>query len=132
MDEVRTAIWMNAGNVTAAAEQLKVTSLRLRNFIKHSPYLLREQGEAREQVLDKAESVVLEALNDEDASRKDTMARYVLSNVGKGRGYGAGNSAKVNINSQGGNIIVSWADGSQFGDKPEGDVIDGECSEEAA
>jgi hypothetical protein len=118
-EECRTALWIVRGNITEAAKLLKVTSLRLRQFINKSPYLLSEMQEAKDQIVDLAESVVFEALTDEDdKGRKDTMARFVLGSQGKSRGWGHAVSAGgVNIkNGQGGTIIVQWADGQTFGE----------------
>lgn len=114
-EECRTALWMVRGNVTEAAKLLKVTASRLRNFINKSAYLCGEQREAQEQLADIAEDVVYDALTDEeDKSRKDTMARFVLTNLAKSRGYGTGSSLNIK-NSAGGTIVVQWADGTSFG-----------------
>lgn len=130
-EECRTAIWMAAGNITQAAKLLKITSIRLRNFVKKSPYLSSEMQEAADRVVDIAEANVLDALQDEqDPSRRDTMSRFVLTNIGKHRGWGTG-SPNVNVkNSVGGTIIVQWADGTSFGNSEtiEGEVIDNESS----
>lgn len=129
-EECRTAIWMAAGNITEAAKVLKVTSIRLRNFVKKSPYLSAEMQEAADRLVDIAESNVLDALTDElDPSRRDTMSRFVLSNIGKHRGWGSGGTGGVTVkNSAGGTIIVQWADGSAFGSEPQEEVttIEGE------
>jgi len=127
-EECRTALWMSSGNVTEAAKLLKTTSIRLRSFVKKSAYLTAEMQEAADRLVDIAESNVLDALTDEqDSSRRDTMSRFVLTNIGKAKGWGPGNSAGVNIKANaGGTIIVQWADGSQFGDSPkdiEGEVV---------
>lgn len=128
VEECRTALWMATGNITKAAELLKTTSIRLRNFIKKSPYLTAEMQESADRMVDVAEQNVLEALHDlEDSTRRDTMSRYVLSNIGKGRGWGTQSSSGISVkNSSGGTIVVQWADGSKFGDKAddiEGDVV---------
>jgi hypothetical protein len=109
---------MAAGNITEAAKVLKITSIRLRNFVKKSPYLSAEMQEAADRLVDIAESNVYNALTDElDSSRRDTMSRFVLTNIGKGRGWGTGNPGGLNIkNSAGGTIVVQWADGSAFGE----------------
>ena len=133
VEETRTAIWMANGNVTEAAKLLKVTSIRLRNFIKKSPYLSAEMQEAADRIVDIAESNVLDALNDDqDPSRRDTMSRFVLTNIGKHRGWGTG-APNVNVkNSAGGTIIVQWADGTQFAEKEtNGEVIENDESSAA-
>jgi len=117
-EECRTALWMVRGNIMEAAKLLKVTPLRLRQFVAKSPYLTAELQEAKDQLVDISEAVVFDALTDEeDKARKDTMARFVLGSQGKSRGWGhaAGNSVNIK-NSVGGTIVVQWADGTNFGD----------------
>lgn len=88
-EECRTALWHHAGNVTEAADELKVTPARLRAKIKSSPYLIAEQVEAKEQLKDIAEGNVREALTDkDDPGRRDSMTRFVLASIGRDRGYG--------------------------------------------
>jgi hypothetical protein len=86
--------------------------------------------EAADRLVDIAESNVLDALTDElDPSRRDTMSRFVLTNIGKHRGWGSGSTGGVTVkNSAGGTIIVQWADGSAFGSEPQEEVttIEGE------
>jgi hypothetical protein len=132
IEECRTAIWRCKGNVSRAAELLKVPATRLRHFIKRSPYLERELRESLEQLADRAEEIVDEALNDEeDKGRRDQMARFVLgSQVARARGWGNGQAQpgmKIN-NTNGGVIVVQWEDGTKFDGKPqaEGPVIDHE------
>jgi hypothetical protein len=129
VEEVRTSIWMASGNLTEASKLLKVTSLRLRNFVKKSPYLSAEMQEAADRLVDIAESNVYDALTDElDPSRRDTMSRFVLTNIGKHRGWGSGSGPGVTVkNSAGGTIIVQWADGTSFGSEAntdQGKIID--------
>jgi hypothetical protein len=132
IEECRTAIWLSAGNITEAAKVLKVTSIRLRNFVKKSPYLTSEIQEAADRLVDLAEANVLDALIDtEDASRRDTMSRFVLTNIGKSKGWGtgvSGHSLSVK-NSSGGTIIVQWADGTQLNSN-DSNVIEGEVVDE--
>lgn len=131
-EECRTAIWMASGNISEAAKLLKITSIRLRNFVKKSPYLSAEMQEAADRMVDIAEQNVLNALTDEsDPSRRDTMSRFVLSNIGKHRGWGTGGSSLNVKNTAGGTIIVQWADGTTFGEK-EPKEIEGEVVNEDA
>ena len=125
-EECRTAIWECRGNITEAAKMLKITSRRLRKFVSDSPYLTAECQEAQEQLVDMAEDVVFDALTDiNDNSRRDQMARYVLTNLGKDRGY-SGGKGSVNINAPKGNINVFWGDGSSLSGPEviEGEVVD--------
>lgn len=124
IEECRTAIWTARGNITEAAKYLKISSIRLRSFVRRSPYLSAELAEAGEQIKDLAENIVYEALTDtQDTGRQDAMARFVLTGPGKDRGYGTG-APKVTINNQkGGQISLAWGDGTMF-QPDEGKVID--------
>jgi hypothetical protein len=131
VEECRTAIWYARGNITQAASILKVPSARLRNFVVKSQYLSREVEEATEQLIDRAEVIVSEALDDEDdKSRQDQMAKFVLSSSkAKKRGWGAGSNPSLSVKNTGsGTMIVGWADGTQFKpDEPktiEGEIVD--------
>jgi len=125
IEECRTAIWRARGNITVAADILKVTSNRLRGFVSRSPYLSAELNEAKEQLKDLAEDTVYDALTDaDDKGRRDAMARFVLQGIGKDRGWGSGGS-KIQIdNSKGGTVIVGWADGTIFQPEAQEKVID--------
>lgn len=130
VEECRTALWLHRGNITMAANTLKVSSIRLRNFVQNSPRLSREVNEAREQLQDQAEDVIYEALSDTtDPSRRDSAAKFVLTNLGASRGFGQKN-ASVNLNMpKGGKMTISWDDGTSIGeDQPptiEGEVVNG-------
>lgn len=114
IEECRTALWLHRGNITEAAKRLKTSSSRLRAFIKGSPRLSAEVEEARQQLVDTAEDVAYEALTDEaDPGRRDQMARFVMSNLGKDRGYGSGGSG-VTLNLPKGRVQIQWADGSSL------------------
>lgn len=130
VEECRTALWTFRGNISDAANYLKVPSSRLRRFVANSPYLSREQAEAREVLKDLAENIIYEALTDEDPGRKDAMARFVLNSIGKDRGYGT--AAKgVNVSLPGGGsgaVTISWEDGTNIGNNSS-KVIDHEAAE---
>lgn len=128
VEECRTALWLNRGNITQAAVLLKVDSGRLRRFVANSPRLTRESDEAREQLQDKAEDVIFEALEDtEDKNRRDSAAKFVLSNLGGKRGFGQKNVG-VNLNMpKGGRMSITWDDGTTFGEaEPAQKTIEGE------
>jgi hypothetical protein len=110
VQECRTALWLFAGNITKAAERLGVTSLRLRTFVRKSELLSREIDEARQQIVDQAEHKIREAVHSDDASRSDSMARWIAGSQGKSRGWGQG---APSISAQGNvNILVQWAGGA--------------------
>lgn len=121
VEECRTALWRNNGIIADAAAELRVTSSRLRAFVKSNSYLQREMEEASERIVDKATRVVVEALDSNEPSRSDPMARYVLDRLGKDRGFttSVGRNGKVKI----GDFTIEW-----LGDNESlnGDVIDGE------
>jgi hypothetical protein len=119
-EEARTALWVANGNVSEAAAILKVSPSRFRRFVNSSDYLRRELEEAREQLVDRAEEVVREALHDPD--RCDPMARFVLSSQGKGRGWGTGGGPSVNVKASG-NVVFQWADGSSVS-IPDPNIVD--------
>lgn len=114
IEECRTALWLCRGNISEAAKRLKTTPVRLRAFVKGSPRLSAEVEEARQQLVDIAEDVAYDALTDEaDPGRRDQMARFVMGNLGKDRGYGSGNSG-VTLNLPKGRVQIQWADGSSL------------------
>lgn len=129
VEECRTALWRCKGNVTKAAELLKITPRRLRAFIKNSVYLTGEVAEASEQLKDRAMDVVNDALHDEeDKGRRDSMAKFVLANLGADRGFGT-KGAGISLQApKSGRVVISWEDGENFNEPP---VIDGEIVDAA-
>lgn len=127
IQECRTAIWMNRGNITEAAKLLKISSLRLRNFVRNSPFLSAEVEEALEQLVDIAEDVAYQALTDEnDPGRRDSMARAVLASQGKKRGWGSGTGG-VSVKMPGnGRMVIEWADGSSVSGGDDAKLIEHE------
>lgn len=129
VEECRTAIWANSGNVTKAAAMLKISPMRLRRFVAASPRLSAELEEAAEQMLDIAQDNVVEALNDgSDAARRDNMSKFVLKELGGKRGYGTnGKGITLKPGSGSGRFVIEWGDGSSISDSSnEGQVIDHE------
>jgi hypothetical protein len=47
------------------------------------------------------------------------MSRFVLTNIGRAKGWGTQGSGISVKNATGGTIIVQWADGSTFGSNDE-------------
>ena len=116
VEECRTALWRNRGNVTKAADLLKTTPERLRRFIRASPYLSAQQEEAQEQLLDVAEDNLYEALVDNsDTVRRDMATKFVLKELGGKRGYGTGKSGiTIQPGQGGGRMVIEWGDGTSF------------------
>lgn len=108
VEECRTALWLERGNITKAAARIKTSPARFRTFVSNSARLRAEQNEARQQMADRAEEVLHEALHDEsDSGRRDSAAKWVLDRIGKDRGFstsGAANSVRLNV----GPISVEW------------------------
>lgn len=115
-EEVRTAIWRAKGNVSTVAALLKVSSARVRKFIRDSPYLSAELRESAEIVMDKAEEVVVKAIESEDPTRADQMARWYLGQQGASRGYGndkGGRGPALSLPGKG-RMVIQWDDGEQI------------------
>jgi hypothetical protein len=85
--DVRSALWLCAGNVRQAAQRLGVPFARMLAFADKSPWVREELCEARERILDRAEEILYEALFSDDPKRRDSAARYILtkSNAGRSR-----------------------------------------------
>lgn len=132
IEECRTALWMCRGNVTEAATVLKVPSDRLRRLIKGSRRLQDTVEESRERLKDLAESNLYDALTDgEDPQRRDSMTKYVLSNLGQDRGFGSKAGININTgNSAKGRLMVVWDDGETLTGSPEPTTIEGEVINE--
>lgn len=126
-EEVRTALWLDRGNISLAAERLKIRTARLRNYVNNKPRLLAEQREAREQLVDRAEEVVAEALNDNtDAGRRDGMAKFVMnSEVARNRGLSARPAPALSIKNSG-NLVIGWLGTGELPPGATGTIIEGE------
>ena len=113
VEEVAPILEAEHGNVTQTSAILNVDAIRLRAFVNTTPALSAIIQEAREQLADTAEGVLREALTDEkDAGRRDSASKFVLSNVGRSRGYGSqAGTLKVQTT---GPVLISWADGSEL------------------
>lgn len=83
---VKSCLWHAKGNIHQAARLLRTSTARLGVFLRHNPALAEERQRAAELILDKAETVLGELLDDDD--RREDTAKWLLANAGKGRGYG--------------------------------------------
>jgi hypothetical protein len=128
IDECRTALWVARGNVTKAAEIMKVSSERMRRFVNTSRRLQDTCNEARERLKDIAEDNLFNALTDtEDAQRRDSMTKFVLTNLGQDRGFGNKGGITVTTPNTGkGRLMVVWDDGEELTGSDDTQTIEGE------
>jgi hypothetical protein len=108
-NEIKPILESVHGNIAECAAILGISSLRLRAYVQAKPELRAILAECREQLADKAEDVVREALYDpHDAYRRDRMAMFVLNSaLGKTPGYGTGAKNTAEIRPRGA-MVVSW------------------------
>lgn len=109
---VEEALWSAAGNITKAARIMRTDAARLGYMISRTPDLADARRKASELVLDKAEAALLDSLKDED-SALDT-AKWILSQGGRGRGWGQQASMPVGLTFDGssltgsGQVAIRW------------------------
>lgn len=127
VEECRTALWLESGNVSNAAKRLKVSPERLRKFTNASARLTEVIHEARQQMVDLAEANIMDALMEaEDYTRRDSMSKFVLTTLGKERGFTTSTSLVVKNKLPTGPIEFSWLEGDIINQDDDGPVIDGE------
>jgi hypothetical protein len=122
LDEVTCALVEASGDVTAAADRLKVGSLTLRKFIERSPRARAVVLEMDHRLADRARRKLIGILNDdEDARRQDWAIRYILNaKMARHLGFAATDSADDAANQRNGpvtNIVIGpagWANGEMF------------------
>jgi hypothetical protein len=122
LDEVTAAIVEASGDVTAAADRLKVGSLTLRKFIERSPRARAVVLEMDHRLADRARRKLIGILNDdEDARRQDWAIRYVLyAKMARHLSFAAQDDAQDQSNARNGpvtNIVIGpagWANGEMF------------------
>jgi hypothetical protein len=83
----RSAIWHAAGSITRAARLLDLSPARLLAFVNKDDYLKAERLQASELMVDQAEDVLLDLLDDDE--RKEDIAKWVLDRRGSTRGWGS-------------------------------------------
>jgi hypothetical protein len=120
-DEVCAALFEAEGDVTSAAERLKVGSLILRKFIERSSRARAVIVEMNARLVDEAQATLHAALRDDDARRQDWATRFILnSKNGRGRGWASAEPADEAAQVRGPLInltlpVVRWADGTLIG-----------------
>jgi hypothetical protein len=108
--DVRSALWLSAGNIRTAAERLGVPPARVRAFARNSPWVQSELDEARERILDMAEAVLFEALFSDDPRRRDSAARYVLSKSQFGRARFHALTDHLELDPDADRPVIRWVD----------------------
>lgn len=81
-----SALWHGCGNVARAAELLGTDIARLGYLISRTPELQDARRKASELILDQAEYALTDSLGDPDTALDS--AKWILSNGGRGRGWG--------------------------------------------
>jgi hypothetical protein len=125
LDEVSAALVEASGDVTAAADRLRVGSLTLRKFIERSPRARAVVLEMDHRLADRARRKLIAILNaDEDARRQDWAIRYILnSRMARHLGFSGQDDADSQANQriQNNNFVLGpagWANGEMFAPSP--------------
>ena len=108
--DVRSALWLCAGNIRQASERLGVPVARVRAFVRNLPWVGEELDEARERILDRAEEVLFEALFSGDPRRRDSAARYILTKSQTGRARLHALTDHLQIDPKADRPTIRWAD----------------------
>ena len=108
--DVRSALWLCAGNMRKAAERLGVPPARVRAFVRNSPWVREELDEARERILDMAEAVLFEALFSDDPKRRDSTARYILTKSQMGRSRMHALAEHLQLDPKADQPVIRWVD----------------------
>ena len=108
--DVRSALWLTAGDIRKAAGRLGVAPARVRAFVRNSPWVQEELDEARERILDMAEAVLFEALFSNDPKRRDSTARYILTKSQFGRSRLHALTDCVRLDPKADRPVIRWVD----------------------
>jgi hypothetical protein len=109
---VRGLILEFDGNVTRAAERLKVEPERLRAYVNGVPSLKRAIDEALERAVDASIDVLYESLRDEGSLRNRFYAakEFLRTTAGRRRGFGLVEPGfgSVEIRPAAGPVVLKW------------------------
>lgn len=86
-DDVRDAIHKNFGIFTAVCNDLDCTFLQLRRYLVEHPTLSADMAEARNTIIDVAQTSLVECLNSKSDSIKLAAAQFTLKTLGRNLGY---------------------------------------------
>jgi hypothetical protein len=111
-EAVRTALWLNYGNLKLAAQALGASPGALARKVEATPSLKLDRDAARRMIVDEAENVIVEQLTDPSSTdRRDEAAKFVLTSLGKSLGWGtqATAAAGFSLTDGGGRqLTVKW------------------------
>jgi hypothetical protein len=108
--DVRSALWLCAGDIRKAAQRLGVSPARLRAFVRNSPWVREELCEARERILDRAEQILYEALFSDDPKRRDSTAKYILRKSASGRSRLHALTEHLQLDPKADRPVIRWAE----------------------
>jgi hypothetical protein len=112
IEAIRTALYLNYGNVGLAARSLGALPGALARVVEQSAELRSDRDAARRMIVDQAEAVIVEQLTDKaQIDRRDEAAKFVLTSLGKALGWGtqATTAAGFSLSDGGGRTLqVKW------------------------
>ena len=111
--QIGLALRQSGGVMTHAADELGITRQQLGKRIRGNAELEQARADGKEEVLDRAESNLFQAVR----AGRPWAIRFVLSRIGKDRGYGP--SLKVDGALQGRVVVYLPDDGREQAEEPE-------------
>ena len=108
-DEVVDVIQKSEGVRTTICKVLDCSQTQLRNYLEEHPELKQVMLDAREQIIDLAESVIRENLTQtENPDLRQKAAEFTLKSIGRHRGWAIGDypAMQVNVSKTGDDIRV--------------------------
>ena len=108
-DEVVDVIQKSEGVRTTICKMLDCSQTQLRNYLEEHQELKQVMLDAREQILDLAESVIKENLTQtENPELRQRCAEFTLKTIGRHRGWAIGDypAMQVNVSKTGDDIKV--------------------------
>ena len=108
-DKVVDVIQKSEGVRTTICKLLDCSQTQLRNYLEEHPELKQVMLDAREQILDLAESVIRENLTQtENQELRQKAAEFTLKTIGRHRGWAIGDypAMQVNVSKTGDDIRV--------------------------
>ena len=109
-DEVVDVIQKSEGVRTTICKLLDCSQTQLRNYLEEHQELKQVMLDAREQILDLAESVIRENLTQtKDPYLRQKCAEFTLKTIGRHRGWGIGDypAMQLDVDTQGQDTKVS-------------------------